>query len=125
MVNMPLYIAPRKQKIRHRRDHFDAKIALLAPAVRECQALGIRDIRMLADQLNADGFLAPSGKAFSYTTTRRVLLRLNELGLADRPRSLSTAGGGRTGPRKGKSPFALNGLVQDFLAFEKSNLSTT
>jgi hypothetical protein len=68
---------------------FDAAIRELAPTIAECQAGECPAIHQLAEQLNALGLLAPSGKPFSYTTMRRVLIRLAQLGLCLRPMTLS------------------------------------
>jgi hypothetical protein len=87
---MPVvFLGTRKQPpIRFARGRgFDAAIRKLAPIIAEFQAAGFLGIQRLADQLNEAGEVAPSGKPFSYTTTRRVLRRLAQLGLGQGPLS--------------------------------------
>lgn len=71
--------------------HYDEKAKLLAPRIRELQSEGVWDPAKIAQRLNEASHVAPSGGPFSKTTTRRLLLRLRKLWLADGPRSLSTA----------------------------------
>jgi hypothetical protein len=71
--------------------HFDLAVRALAPAIHELQSAGIRDIREMAKYLNERGVLAPSGRPFSYGTTRRILVRLNQLHLGLGPRTLKTS----------------------------------
>jgi hypothetical protein len=66
---------------------FDAAIGKLLPTIEKFQAAGFLGIQKLAKELNEAGEIAPSGKPFSYTTTRRVLRRLAQLGLAKGPLS--------------------------------------
>ena len=66
---------------------FDAAIRELAPTIAAYQAAGYLGIQNLSEKLNEAGELAPSGEPFAYTTTRRVLRRLAQLGLAQGPLS--------------------------------------
>ena len=66
---------------------FDAAITKLAPLIRGLQMDGYLGIHKIAERLNQLGEVAPSGEFFSHTTTRRVLRRLAELGLARGPLS--------------------------------------
>ena len=68
---------------------FDAAIMGLAPIIARFQAAGCLGIHKLAEQLNQSGIAAPSGGPFSYTTTRRVIRRLGQLGLAQGPLSFT------------------------------------
>ena len=72
----------------NRGHHFDLAVEDLAPTIRQLQSAGILDIRQLAQRLNDEGLLAPSGQFFSYGTMRRILLRLQELHLGLGPRTL-------------------------------------
>jgi hypothetical protein len=67
---------------------FDSAIQEIAPTIADLQSGECPAIHELAEQLNAVGLLAPSGKPFSYTTMRRVLIRLAQLGLCLRPMTL-------------------------------------
>jgi hypothetical protein len=69
---------------------FDSAIQKFAPIIAKLQGAGCLGIHQLAEHLNQTGVAAPSGEPFSYTTTRRVLRRLAQLGLAQAP--LSSAG---------------------------------
>jgi hypothetical protein len=69
---------------------FDAAIRTLAPIIAKFQAAGCLGIQKIADHLNQSEIAAPTGEPFSYTTTRRVVRRLAQLGLAQGP--LSSAG---------------------------------
>jgi len=69
---------------------FDTAIRTLAPIIAKFQAAGCLGIQKIADQLNQSEIAAPTGEPFSYTTTRRVVRRLAQLGLAQGP--LSSAG---------------------------------
>jgi hypothetical protein len=68
---------------------FDAAVRELAPFIAKLQSAGCRDIRKLAEQLNAAGLSAPSGEPFSYGTLWRILNRLAKLGLGLGPRTMS------------------------------------
>jgi hypothetical protein len=81
------HIAPRGNRARQ----FDLAVETLAPTIHALQSSGIRDIRQLAERLNDEGELAPSGQAFSYGTMRRILRRLRELHLGLGPRTLNLA----------------------------------
>jgi hypothetical protein len=70
---------------------FDSAVKELAPSIAKFQSAGCRDIRKLAKQLNDAGLTAPSGRPFSYSTLRRVLIRQAELHLGQGPRTVSTA----------------------------------
>jgi hypothetical protein len=71
--------------------HFDAMIATLAPAINGLRSAGIHDIRKLAASLNDAGIPAPSGRPFTYSTLRRVLVRMRQLHLGSGPRTLAAA----------------------------------
>jgi hypothetical protein len=91
---MPIYVKPRKKGIQHRPGrggHFDRQVMALAPEINTLQLAGLRDIRKLAQRLNAAGFRAPSGKPFAYSTMRRFLRRKKELQLGEGPRTVSAA----------------------------------
>jgi hypothetical protein len=81
------HIAPRGNRARH----FDLAVVTLAPTIQRFQSEGVRDIRQLAERLNDEGELAPSGRQFSYGTMRRILRRLRELHLGLGPRTLTLA----------------------------------
>jgi hypothetical protein len=68
---------------------FDAAIRELAPTIAERQAGECPAIHELAEHLNELGLVAPSGSPFAYTTMRRVLFRLAQLGICLRPMTLS------------------------------------
>jgi hypothetical protein len=96
---MPVRIVNRHRIPRGNRGrHFDLAVENLAPTIRQLQLAGIRDIRQLAQRLNDDGALAPSGRPFSYGAMRRVLVRLQELHLGLGPRSLKAVAAGRPRP---------------------------
>jgi hypothetical protein len=69
--------------------HFDLAVRNLAPIIAELRSAGIRDVRQLAEHLNARGLSAPSGHLFSYGTMHRILVRLEKLRLGDGPQSRS------------------------------------
>jgi hypothetical protein len=68
---------------------FDAAILKLAPIIAERQSVECPELHELARQLNGLGLVAPSGNRFSYTTTRRIVVRLAQLGLCVRPMTLT------------------------------------
>ena len=71
--------------------HFDLAVKALAPVINELRSAGIYNVRQLTSALNDRGLEAPSGGPFSYTTTRRVLRRLEQLHLGPGPRTLGQA----------------------------------
>jgi hypothetical protein len=88
------HIAPRGNRARH----FDLAVVTLAPTIQRFQSEGVRDIRQLAERLNDEGELAPSGRPLSYGTMRRILRRLRELHLGLGPRTLNLAATQRPRP---------------------------
>jgi hypothetical protein len=91
---------------------FDDAIKKLAPTVSHLQAGECPAIHELADYLNSLGLVAPSGGPFTYTTTRRVLIRLAEMGLCLAPMTLSETKG-----RLRRKKTALKAMV--FQKYEK------
>jgi hypothetical protein len=83
------------QQMGNRRKHFDAWVVTLAPMIRELQSEKILNVSKLAKRLNFEGFNTPSGRPFTYSTMYRILQRAKELGVAEGPRSLSTAASNR------------------------------
>jgi hypothetical protein len=112
---MPLiFLGKIKHKKGNRRKHFDAYVAKIVPIIVKQRGEGVKDIRSLVQRLNAEGIPAPSGGTFSYGTTRRVLLRAKELGLADGPRSLSSAASQR--PYKARTRGSMSAKQKEALA---------
>jgi hypothetical protein len=91
---------------------FDDAIKKLAPTVSHLQAGECPAIHELAEYLNSLGLVAPSGGPFTYTTTRRVLIRLAEMGLCLAPMTLSETKG-----RLRRKKTALKAMV--FQKYEK------
>ena len=79
------------QRVGNRRRAFEAYVAQVAPAISECQNAGIVCVREIADALNADGVLSPSGGRWAYSTMLRVMDRAGLLGLTICKQSLSEA----------------------------------
>jgi hypothetical protein len=78
---------------------FDATVRRLAPIINQLRVkTDGRSTRKLADRLNEMGMAGPNGKPLSYTTMRRVLQRLPELGLGDGPSNRSRAASDRKMP---------------------------
>jgi hypothetical protein len=78
---------------------FDAAVRRLAPIINQLrEKTDGRSTRKLADRLNEMGMAGPNGKPLSYSTMRRVLQRLPELGLGDRPSNRSRAASDRRMP---------------------------
>jgi hypothetical protein len=84
----------------HRRGQFNAAVGELAPIVAEIRNNGVQDVRGIAKCLNERGIAAPSGRPFVYTSTLRVLKRLEQLQLGPGPRSLSAAATTRSPNRR-------------------------
>jgi len=63
----------------------------LAPVIAEIRKAGHHGIAEIAKSLNERSLRARGGSLFTYETTRRILLRIKELGLGDGPRSVSAA----------------------------------
>src|SRR5262249_38051758 len=82
--------------------HFDSAVASVAPGLNQLRSAGVCNIRHLANCLNDNRVLAPSGGPFSYATTRRVLRRLEALHLGSGPGTLGQAASQRP-PRPYKS----------------------
>ena len=91
---MPVNFEKPKQQLvsrGNRRHHFEQAVRALAPVMNELRSAGIYNVRQLTSALNDRGLEAPSGGPFSYTTTRRVLRRLEQLHLGPGPRTLGQA----------------------------------
>jgi hypothetical protein len=87
---MPIVFHVQPSKPRGARGQgFDAAIQRLAPRIAALQKGGCIGIEKLALALNQQMIVAPSGARFSYTTTRRVVRRLAQLGLCQAPLSSS------------------------------------
>lgn len=101
IINGVLFTPPPKPKAPGR-PSYNEKIKKLPPAINEARENGHLGIREMVNYLNARGVLTPSGKPFSYSTLRDILMRLEELRVIDGPRSISEAGSNRRcGPRVG------------------------
>jgi hypothetical protein len=72
---------------------FDNAIRELVPTIEKLQAGECPPIHELAKNLNSSGLVAPSGGPFSYGTTRRILVRLAQMGLCLAPMTLSETKG--------------------------------
>jgi hypothetical protein len=93
---MPITFEPSKKELPMRTARgraFDAAIRELAPTIAKLQAGECPAIHQLAEQLNQLGLVAPTGNRFSYTTMRRVLVRLAQHGLCLGPMTLSETKG--------------------------------
>jgi hypothetical protein len=113
---MPVIIRSSSKPVppRGRRGQFNAVVRELAPIVVEIRNDGVQDVRGIAKCLNERGIIAPSGRPFAYTSTLRVLKRLEQLRLGPGPRSLSAAATARLSnpsPRK-RSPSLKKELVR-------------
>jgi hypothetical protein len=89
---MPITIHTSKKELPSRTARgraFDDAIRELAPTIEKQQAGECPAIHELAENLNSLGLVAPSGGPFSYTTMRRVLVRLAQMGLCLPPMTLS------------------------------------
>jgi Recombinase len=87
------------------RQSFNEAIKKLAPAIEEARKNGHCGVQEIADYLNENGFVAPNGRRFTYTTLHRILKRLEELGLTKVPRSVSSgASARRYRPRRARNP---------------------
>jgi hypothetical protein len=73
------------------RPSYNEAIKKLVPAIKEARQNGHHAVGAIADYLNAKGIIAPSGRPFSYATLHSILVRLEDLRLADAPRSKSEA----------------------------------
>src|SRR6266849_1963890 len=74
-----------------RRRKFNASVRELAPVIAQIRSNGVHDVRGIAKCLNDHGVTAPSGRPFAYTSTLRVLRRLEQLHLRLGPSSLAYA----------------------------------
>jgi hypothetical protein len=93
---MPITIHTSKKELPMRTARgraFDDAIKELAPTVEKLQAGECPAIHELAAALNSLRLVAPSGRRFSYGTTRRVLMRLAQMGLCLGPMPLSETKG--------------------------------
>ena len=75
--------------------HFDRAVRELASTLNQLRFAGTDDIRSLTERLNEMGFLSPSGKAFSYGVTQRLLLRMKAMGFGEGPRTKRQAANNR------------------------------
>jgi len=73
------------------RPSYNEAIKKLVPAIKEARKNGHHAVGAIANYLNAKGITAPSGRPFTYATLHSILVRLEELRLADAPRSISEA----------------------------------
>jgi hypothetical protein len=97
---------PKKKPIPGRPKYNEA-IKKLAPAIEEARKNGHYGVQEIADYLNDNGFVAPNGRRFTYTTLHRTLKRLGKLGLTKGPRSVSEgASARRYRPRRARSSSA-------------------
>jgi hypothetical protein len=93
---MPITFQPSRKELPARTARgraFDDAIRDLAPTIAHLQAGECPAIHELAAALNTLGLVAPSGRRFSYGTTRRVLMRLAQMGLCLAPMTLSETKG--------------------------------
>ena len=77
--------APKRRGNRGR--NFDETAKAIAPEIIALWDKGVRTTRGLAKALNDAGVPAPGGKSFDYSKVRRVLRRMQELGLGPGPQS--------------------------------------
>ena len=102
---------------------FDTAVKELALSIAKFQSAECRDIRKLAEQLNGAGLMAPSGRPFSYSTLRRVLIRQAELKLGPGPRTQSVAGNQRPSRpyrfRPGKPLRLSPSALEEFRRFQR------
>jgi hypothetical protein len=75
----------------NRSQAFNAYVRRVAPIIRDLQAGGVLGIRDLAAALNDVRVDSPSGRLWTYGTTRRALNRAKALRLGVRPRTLVEA----------------------------------
>jgi hypothetical protein len=73
------------------RPSYNEAIKKLMPAIKEARANGHHAVRAIVDYLNAKDIKAPSGRPFTYGTLHLILVRLEEMRLADGPRLISEA----------------------------------
>jgi hypothetical protein len=83
-------VRPEVKKLPGRPSYNDA-IKKLMPAIKEARANGHHAVRAMVNHLNAKDVKAPSGRPFTYGTLHLILVRLEELRLADGTRSISEA----------------------------------
>jgi hypothetical protein len=113
---MPIVKATKRQA---RALMFDRAVKALAPAINELRSAGVRDIRGLMRRLNGAAMRAPTRGPFNYSSTRRVLRRIQELHLGPGPRTISTAASQRPPrpytfrPARTGSKFTLRRLQQE------------
>jgi hypothetical protein len=78
---------------------FDAAVRRLESIISELREdTAHRSTRKLADRLNARGEVGPNGKRVTFSTMRRILLRLPELHLGEGPSDRSRAASDRKTP---------------------------
>jgi hypothetical protein len=78
---------------------FDAAVRRLASIIRELREDSAhRSTRQLTHRLKKMGEVGPNGKPLSYSTMRRILLRLPELHLGEGPSDRSCAASDRRTP---------------------------
>jgi hypothetical protein len=90
---MPVTFSPSMQvapRPGNRKAHFDARVRELAPLIQQHRT-DHQSIEQLANRLNEVGIPAPNGGLFTYSTLRRILVRIRELRLGPGPRNGSTA----------------------------------
>lgn len=116
---------------------FDACVRRLAPIIWQLREEDPRrsSTRKLADRLNARGELGPNGKAISYSTMRRILVRLPQMRLGGGTRDRKVAANNRITPpwppsrprRRIKSDWikkALRGVLADIASVEAARRGT-
>lgn len=104
---------------------FDACVRGLAPLIRELREDSKQSsTRKLAKRINALGESGPNGKPISFSTMRRILLRLPQLHLGRGPRNRSEAASNRTTPytprlRSTKSASSTRTVLAEIMAIER------
>jgi hypothetical protein len=113
---MPVTIngAPlRAPKVSPRSQPYNAAVRKLAPLISEIRVEGHVATHEIMNALNDRGVAAAGGGRFTYGTTYRVLVRLEQLGLGPGPRTVSAAVSARPyTPRLGSSRSAARALTQ-------------
>jgi hypothetical protein len=96
-------VKPVKPKRGRRGQHFDEAVRRLADPIAEARVSGHKSIEGIRDYLDEHGVKPPSGEEFSFGSTRRVLRRLNQIGLGLGPRTTCAAASARPcGPRESR-----------------------
>lgn len=103
-----------KQKRNYQREQFNVAVKALAPIIAALRREGIIGVEEIRDRLNAEGFIAPSGRKFSTAAMHRIMIRLTELSLGPPPRSVSEALCDRATRRQEESARIVRSIEADY-----------